>query len=129
MSTQGRLISDTELEVLKLLWELGEGTVRNVRERVVPEPGRDWAYTTVQTLLNRLQEKGFIESTRQGRAFVFRAVVSRDELLGKSLDSLADRVCDGAALPLLLNLVHSGKFKPEDIRCFRQLLDELDQGE
>ena len=81
MGPQSRQVTDTELQILKVLWDLEQGTVRDVLSKLT-ENGREWAYTTVQTLLNRLQEKGFIESTRQGRAFVFRAVVSRDELLG-----------------------------------------------
>jgi len=127
MTSQPRSVSDTELEILKVLWDLGEGTVRDVLEHLNSN-GREWAYTTAQTLLNRLQEKGVVESAKEGRAFVFRPTVSRDELLGQSLQELAERVCDGAALPLLLNLVQSSKFKSRDIQKFRKLLDELEEG-
>ena len=128
MTPQARSISDTELEILKVLWDLKQGTVREVLDRL-GQDGRTWAYTTVQTLLGRLQEKGFVESEKRGRAFVFRARASRDDLLGKSLEALAERVCDGAALPLLLNLVSSQKFSPDDIQRFRQLLDDLEETE
>ena len=127
MTSQHRNVSDTELEILKVLWDLGEGTVREVLENLNAN-GREWAYTTAQTLLNRLQEKGVVESAKDGRAFVFRPTVSRDELLGQSLQELAERVCDGAALPLLLNLVQSSKFKSRDLQKFRKLLDELEEG-
>ena len=127
MTSQPRIVSDTELEILKVLWDLGEGTVREVLEHLNSN-GREWAYTTAQTLLNRLQEKGVVESEKHGRAFVFRPSVSRDELLGQSLQELAERVCDGAAMPLLLNLVQSSKFKSRDLRKFRKLLDELEEG-
>ena len=125
MSAHHRSVSDTELAILKALWEGGEGTVREVLDRVGPV-GRDWAYTTAQTLLNRLQEKGCVAREKRGRAFVFRPTVSQDELLGGSLDDLATRVCDGKALPLLLNLVQSTKFTPNELERFRSLLDELD---
>ena len=124
MSTH-RLVTDTEFEVLKALWELGEGTVREVLAKLGPD--RDWAYTTAQTLLNRLQEKGCVESDKRGRAFVFRPVFTRDELLGKSLDDLASRVCDGKAMPLLLNLVQSSRFSRRDMKRFRKLLDQLEE--
>ena len=127
MSAHHRSVTDTELEILKALWELGEGTVREVLEKLGPN-GRDWAYTTAQTLLNRLQEKGCIESRKRGRAFVFRPLVSRDELLGQSLDDLASRVCDGKAMPLLLNLVQSPKFSRRELKRFKKLLDELEGG-
>jgi len=121
-------VSDTELEILKVLWDLEDATVRDVLAALT-ERGRVWAYTTVQTLLGRLQAKGFIESTKVGRAFVFRAVVTRGDLVGQGLEALAGRVCDGAALPLLLSLVQSGNFSRTDIDHFRELLDELETGE
>ncbi len=125
MAPQHRLVSETELAILKVLWDLGEGTVREVLD-ARSDHERDWAYTTAQTLLNRLVDKGFVTSRKQGRAFLFRPTVSRDELLGQSLTQLADSVCDGASLPLLLNLVHSAQFTPKDIVRFRKLLDELE---
>ena len=125
MSPANGQVSDTELGLLKVLWELGEGTVRDVLDA---RPGNEkaWAYTTAQTLLNRLVEKGFVESRKQGRAHLFRPTVTRDELLGQSLQQLAERVCDGASLPLLLNLVNGSRFTPKELRRFRDLLDELE---
>ena len=125
MPAPNRLVTDTELDVLKALWALEAGTVREVLE----ELGNDWAYTTAQTLLGRLQEKGCVASEKRGRAFVFRPTVSRDELLGQSLDDLAARVCDGKSLPLMLNLVQSSKFSRKDLEQFRELLDELEGGQ
>ncbi len=129
--THPKNVSDSELEVLKVLWTLESATVREVLEHLADTEraqgsGREWAYTTAQTLLTRLQEKGCVVAEKQGRAFVFRPTVSRDELVGQSLDALADRVCDGAAMPLLLNLVHSSKFTPAELDHFRAMLDELD---
>lgn len=124
MAPQSRLVSDTELEILKALWEHGEGTVREIQSTL----GRDWAYTTTQTLLHRLREKGFVETSKEGRAHVFRPRVSRDDLVGRSLEQLAERVCDGASLPLLLNLVQSSSFSADDIEKFRALLDDLEKG-
>jgi predicted transcriptional regulator len=121
-------VTDTELEVLKALWQLGEGTVREVLAQLAPgrPRGKGWAYTTAQTLLVRLQEKGFVARTKKGRAFVFRPRFTRDELVGRSLDDLATRVCDGKALPLLLNLVQSPRFTKAQRERFRRLLDELE---
>jgi BlaI family penicillinase repressor len=96
-------VSDAELEVLKVLW----------------------AYTTVLTLLTRLREKGYVEADRRDTAHVFRAVVTRDELVGSSLSALADRVCDGTASPLLLALVRDPRLSTTDIAHLRKLLNEL----
>jgi len=119
------LISETELAVLKVLWDLGAGTVRQV-QAVLRRQGRKWAYTTVQTLLTRLQGKGYAASEKGGPAHVFRAAVSREELLKKRLGALADEFCEGTASPLVLALVEGGRFTPAEIEQFRQLLDQLD---
>jgi predicted transcriptional regulator len=120
-------ISETELAVLKVLWDLQASTVRAV-QAVLRRQGRQWAYTTVQTLLHRLQAKGFATSDRGGTAHVFRAAVSREELLKRRLGDLAEQLCEGTASPLVLALVEGGQFTPDEIEQFRQLLDELDSG-
>ena len=67
MSATHRTVTDTELEILKALWKLGEGSVRQVLAELAPM-GRDWAYTTAQTMLTRLQEKGIVASEKRGRS-------------------------------------------------------------
>ena len=119
-----RNVSDTELEILKVLWDLGSGTVRDVLD-ALNNAEREWAYTTAQTLLGRLQDKGFVASEKFGRAFVFRPTVTRDDLLGQSLDALADRVCDGSSVPLLLNLFHNQRFTQDEIGRLRAMVAEL----
>src|SRR5947208_15243716 len=92
-------ISETELDVLKVLWERPEGTVREILAALHPQ--KRWAYTTVQTLLSRLESKGFVRSDRSGSAHVFRAAVSREQLLQQRLNDLSERLCEGTASPLL----------------------------
>jgi predicted transcriptional regulator len=118
-------ISETEQAVLKVLWEISSGTVREVQE-VLRGQGRRWAYTTVQTLLNRLQTKGYAASEKGGPAHVYRAAVSREELLRRRLGDLADELCEGTASPLVLALVEGGRLTPVEIEQFRRLLDELE---
>ena len=118
-------ISNAELEVLKELWEGGPGLVRDIQERL-DRAGHTWAYTTIQTLLGRLHAKSFVRTEQAGRAHVFHAAVSREELLRGELDSLADRVCDGATSPLVLTLVDGRKFSRSEIDALRALIDRLD---
>lgn len=117
-------VSDAELEVLKELWTAGPATVRDVAT-ALRKRRRRLAYNTVLTLLSRLREKGYVTADRRDTAHLFRAVVTRDELLGSSLSALADRVCDGTASPLVLALVRGQRFSAEEIAHFRKLLDEL----
>lgn len=117
-------VSDAELDVLKVLWETGPSTVRDVAA-ALRRRRRRLAYNTVLTLLSRLREKGYVAADRGGTAHVFRPVVSRDELIGFSLASLADRVCDGTASPLVHALVRTHRFSADEIAHFRRLLDDL----
>jgi predicted transcriptional regulator len=125
MEPRAAPVSEAELEVLKVLWENGPATVRAVNE-VLRGQGRNWAYTTVQTLLQRLETKGHVRCDRGGAAHVFEAAVSRDQLLGQRLRDLAEQLCDGASSPLLLALVEGGSFTPEEIAQLRRLLDRLE---
>ena len=117
-------VSDTELEVLKVLWATGPATVRDVAA-ALRKQRRRLAYNTVLTLLSRLRDKGYVTADRRDTAHLFRAAVTRDDLLGSSLAALADRVCDGTASPLVLALVRGQHFSAEEIAHFRKLLDDL----
>lgn len=124
MSTQSP-ISETEQAVLKVLWDLESATVREVLAALNAQ-GHDWAYTTAQTLLTRLVNKGYVIADRSGPAHVYRAAVSRGELLQQRLTDLADTFCEGTASPLVLALVEGGQLTPEEIAQFRELLDKLE---
>jgi predicted transcriptional regulator len=123
-------LGEAELEVLKVLWEHGPGTVREVNARL-RDRGHAWAYTTVQTMLHRLQGKGCVRARpgeRPGAAHCFEAAVSREGLLSRRLSDLADQLCDGTRSPLLLALVEGQRLTPAEIQQLRQLLDQLEQG-
>src|SRR5262245_41611472 len=118
-------VTDAELEVLKVLWASGPSTVRDVAA-ALRRQRRRLAYNTVLTLLSRLREKGFVDTDRRDTAHVFRAAVSRDELVGSSLSALADRICDGTASPLLLALVRDPRLSSADIAHLRKMLKDLE---
>lgn len=117
-------ISETERAVLKVLWDLGQGTVREVQASLEAQD-YVWAYTTVQTLLGRLLAKGYVGSDRSGSAHVYRAMVSRGELLQQQLSDLAETYCEGTTSPLMLALVEGAQFTSAEIAQFRELLDKL----
>jgi len=125
VDTRGSTVSEAELEVLKVLWEHSSGTVREINV-VLQQQGRRWAYTTVQTLLQRLEAKGHVRSDRGGPAHVFRAAVSREDLLSRRLRELADQFCDGTASPLLLALVGDNRLTADEIKQLRQMLDQME---
>jgi predicted transcriptional regulator len=89
--------------------------------------GRGWAYTTVQTLLRRLCEKGYVKIDKSAYVHVYRPALSRDEHLRQGLSYLVDQFCEGTATPLVMALVRGHSFSSEEIDRFRRLLDELEQ--
>ncbi len=117
-------LSESELDVLKVLWAGGPATVRQVNE-AVQGLGRRWAYTTVLTLLQRLLAKGWVVSETGGPAHVFRAAATREEWLQERLRALADQTCEGESMPLVWALVKGGRFSMEQIAEFRSLLDSM----
>jgi predicted transcriptional regulator len=68
-----------ETEILKIIWELGCATVKDVHERILADPDRELAYTSVTTVLRRLTQKGWLTCEKQGRAFSWRPLLSREE--------------------------------------------------
>lgn len=116
-------ITEAEMVLLKTLWDSGPGTVRESVGRVTD---RDWAYTTVQTLLTRLESKGLVVCDRGGQAHVFSAAVSQNGLLKGRLRELADQLCGGLSTPLVLALMDDTELTREDIAALRAQLDRLD---
>jgi BlaI family transcriptional regulator, penicillinase repressor len=114
-----------ELEVLKALWDLGPATVRQVLNHL-HERGRKVAYTTVLTFLSRLEQKGFAASNKSGLAYVYRARVSKERVSRSRLRSLLEQLYDGAAGPLVLQLMKSERLTPEEIDELQKLIEKLD---
>jgi BlaI family transcriptional regulator, penicillinase repressor len=116
-------LSASEREVLKVLWDHGPRTTREINE-ILEQQGRQWAYTTVATLLQRLAQKKYAANDPSAVPHVYRAIVSRDELLDRRLKDAADEFCDGRAAPLVLALVQGNQFSDEEVARLRKLLDQ-----
>ena len=99
---QKRLLPPLELEALRALWQLGEGTVRHVNAELSQR--RPLAYTTVMTLLDRLVRKGAAGRRKQGRAHVYHPVLSREAALELAVDRLAHDFFDGSRQSLTEHL-------------------------
>jgi predicted transcriptional regulator len=116
-------MSDAEREVLMVLWEQGPKTVREMHT-LVEGRGQRWTRSTVITLLQRLERKGYVASDKEQPAFVFRPAVSREEVMHQRLAELADELAEGSALPLLLAFAQRHRFTAAEIARFQQIIDE-----
>ncbi|HLJ48178.1 MAG TPA: BlaI/MecI/CopY family transcriptional regulator [Bryobacteraceae bacterium] len=115
-------LTDAELRLMEVIWERGSATVSDVVEHLpksVP-----LAYSTVLTTLRILEDKGYLKHSKEGRAYVYRPLVGRDQARDKALTHLLRRFFEGSPELLMLNLVESQKVDPEALRRLRQRIDE-----
>jgi len=115
-----------ELEVLTILWDRGPCTVRQVLEHL-HKSGRRSAYTTVLTHLTRLEQKGVARSNKAGIAYVYRPTVTRKRVRQSRLKALLGQLYDGAAGPLVLQLIETQKFSKEEVQALQALIKNLDK--
>jgi len=117
-------LSETELAILKVVWGKPGATIREVADALYP--GGDVAhYATAQSLLDRLEEKGYVRRDRAGRVHTFTAAVSREELVGIRLRDLAQKLCEGSLTPLLTQLVRGARLSEREESELRDLVREL----
>ena len=114
----GPIPSTRELEILKVLWELGEASVREVHERMCPRGER--AFNTIQTLLRIMDDKGLVAHEARGRTFVYRATYSRDREAARLLDA----VFDGAMDQFVLSLLKAKSVSPEELKDLERIIAE-----
>jgi predicted transcriptional regulator len=118
-------LGEAELAVLRVLWECGPQTVREAMTRL-HERGRKVAYTTVMTFLTRLEQKGYVTSNKKDTAYVYRPSVTRESVTRSRVRALLDQLYDGAAGPVVLQLIEDEKLSPNEIAQLRRLINDLD---
>ncbi len=115
-------ISPAETEILRLVWQLGEATVQQVCDNLPRE--RDIAYATVQTLLRRLEKKGYLKHRAEGKAHVFYPAAKREAVITKSVNDFLGRLFGGDPIPLMHYLAEHGKITTEDIETLKRLIEK-----
>lgn len=121
-SKQTVKLTKFELEIMDALWTLGAGSIREIHEQL-PEKKRP-AYTTVQTMIRRLEEKGAVVQTKQiGNAHIFEPLVTREAAHRRLIDELLD-MFGGSARPLMAHLAEAGKLTLEDVKDLENLVSE-----
>jgi predicted transcriptional regulator len=116
---ESRRLSAGELEMLQMLWRDGPVTLSEAQRGL----RRTIGYTTVQTRLNRLVEKGVVARTSQ-RPAKYRAAVARDDVSAGHLNLLLERVSGGSIIPLVAHLMRGRRLSPEEILALRKLISE-----
>ena len=125
MTEQRPALSKSELEVARVLWELKKASVREVYE-AFPD-GREIDFTTVQTYLRRLETKGYVRATLNGRTRVYSPRVKPRTVIRETIGDLVDRLFGGEKLPLMRHLIEDGDMSDDDVAELRSLLDRLEE--
>lgn len=110
--------TDREMEILKVLWELGEGSVRDVHERLNPKSGLH--FNTIQTQLRIMDGKGLVAHRQEGRTFLYKPTCTRDQVSSQFLH----KVFDGALDQLVLSMLSAERVDLGELKELEQLIVE-----
>ena len=120
-------LGETEMEVLHHVWDLGEATVADVRERILED--RDVAYTTVMTVLKKLAEKGYLTYHKEGRSYVYEPAQEPDAVQHSLLQRLMEKVFKGSPTALVQTLVQREDLTDAERRDIKDIIDALEASE
>ncbi len=112
---------------MELLWAHPELTARQLRDLLYPDSDKA-QHGTVQRLLQRLEDKGFVRRDRERMPHLFRAALSREEYAGLQLESLTEKLTGGSLAPLITHLIDNQKISRSEIKRLREVLEHHDGG-
>jgi BlaI family penicillinase repressor len=113
-------LTEQELEIMKVVWQLETATVRQVYETMLEH--RRIAYTTVMTMMNILEQKGYLKKRQDDRAYVYRPSQPKQQVIRSMVREFVNRVFNGSAEPLLVHLVEDQHLSASDIEEIRKTI-------
>lgn len=116
-------LTERELSIMHVFWEMGESTIADVHERL-NERGDDLAYTSVATMVRILEEKDALEKTKSKRPFLYRALYEFKDVSKTIVDDLVERVFGGSRRKLLVQLAEDEKLSKKEMAAIKKLLEE-----
>lgn len=122
MSETRKVLTEGELEIMQVIWDLRQCTVRQVYEAL--RERRQVAYTTVMTMMKILEEKGHLVRKREARAYVYRPTQPKHRVISSMVNDFLGRVFHGSARPLVLGLIQEKKLSDEDLEEISRVIEE-----
>jgi BlaI family penicillinase repressor len=120
MRRKTKTLTEQELEIMKVIWERGEATVRDVVAALSEQ--RQIAYTTVMTMMNILEQKGHLKKRQVDRAYIYKPAHAQEQVIGSMVRDFVDRVFNGSAAPLLVHLVDDKKLTEKELNEIREIV-------
>jgi predicted transcriptional regulator len=115
-------LTPQELEIMKIVWERGSSTVRDVYETLLSQ--RRIAYTTVMTMMKIMERKRYLTRRLEGRAFMYEPSKPKKQMIGEMVRDFVNRVFNGSAEPLLLHLVEERRVSEKNLKQLARLIRE-----
>ncbi len=117
-------LGESEMEILHHVWELGEATVAQVRERILND--RKVAYTTVMTIMKNLNDKGFLKYYKDGNTYVYSARIEPEQVQSNLVSGLIDKVFKGSTSALVQTLVKGENISEKELKELRDMIDNME---
>ncbi len=119
--------TDSELEILQVLWQEGRCTVREVNDQLTSQKGEEIGYTTTLKLMQIMHEKGMVERDTSSRTHIYHALMNPEQTRRTILDKVIDNVFNGSPSQLILQALSNKKSSKEEIQKIRDYLNQLDK--
>ncbi len=117
-------LGETEMEVLHHVWELGEASVAEVREKILEN--RKVAYTTVMTVMKNLADKKYLKYRKEGLSYIYSAAIQPEDVRYNLVDRLIDKVFHGSPKDLVQALVQNEKLTDEERKEIKKMIDNME---
>ena len=124
MRAKSKTLTEQELEIMKVVWELQTATVREVYEILLRR--RKIAYTTVMTMMNILEEKGYLKKRAEEKAYLYRPTQAKSKVIKAMVQDFVSRVFNGSAQPLLVQLVKDRHLSEKDLEEITRQIKEAE---
>lgn len=119
--------TDKELEILRIVWEKGPISVKDVHEKMGGDDSN--GYTTILKLMQIMHEKGHLEREKSGKLHLYNAILSQENTQAQMIDKMIETVFSGSAAELVMSALGSRKSSKGELKAIREYLDQLEKGE
>lgn len=113
-------LTDVELELMRILWRVGEGSVSEVMQHL--DKDRELAYTSVSTILRILEQKGVVKTRKEGRGHIYTPVLKKDEYEVRTVRQVVEQVFEGTPVALVRQLLKAGNLRKEELAELKALI-------
>lgn len=117
-------LGESEMEILHHVWEMGEATVAEVKERILEN--RKVAYTTVMTIMKNLADKGYLKYRKEGASYVYSPAQNPEDVQFDLINSMINKVFKGSTSALVQSLVKNEKISPDELDDLRSMIDGME---